>query len=114
MSETELPETIVFSYSLICAAISAIPLLWAWQTPDATSIVMLVFIGAAATAGQFLLTRGYGMAPAAQVGPFVYTSVVFASIFGWVFWAESLDAFTIMGSALVFLSGVIAARAGNA
>ncbi|MRR38677.1 DMT family transporter [bacterium] len=113
MSETELPETIVFSYSLICAVISAIPLFWAWQTPDTTSLVMLVCIGAAATAGQFLLTRGYGMAPAAQVGPFVYSSVVFASILGWILWGESLDAFTIIGSALVFLSGIIAARAGT-
>lgn len=112
MSATELPETIVFSYTLLSAIISAIPLLWAWQTPAGEAWVILVFMGIAAMAGQLLMTKGYGMAPIAQVGPFVYCSVVFASVIGWVFWDESLDAFSITGSALVFLAGVLAARSG--
>lgn len=112
MSETELPETIVFSYTLLSTVISAVPLFWAWQTPGREAWVILLFMGLAATAGQLLMTKGYGLAPAAQVGPFVYCSVVFASGIGWVFYDESLDALSIAGSVLVFLAGVIAARTG--
>lgn len=113
MSATELPETIVFSYTLLSTIVSAVPLLWAWQTPAGGTWIILVFMGLAAMAGQLLMTKGYGLAPVAQVGPFVYCSVVFASIIGWVFWGESLDALSITGSILVFLAGVLAARAGS-
>ncbi len=110
MSDTERPETIVFSYTLLSTVISAVPLAWAWQTPGRGVWVTLFFLGLAATAGQLLMTKGYGLAPAAQVGPFVYCSVVFASVIGWVFFDESLDGLSIAGSVLVFIAGVIAAR----
>lgn len=112
MSDTERPETIVFFYTLLSTVISAVPLAWAWQRPGKDALVVLFFLGLAAMAGQLLMTKGYGLAPAAQVGPFVYCSVVFASIIGWVFWGESLDVLSITGSILVFVAGVIAARAG--
>ena len=112
MSDTERPEVIVFFYTLLSTVISAVPLVWAWQTPGSDALVILFFLGLAAMAGQLLMTKGYGLAPAAQVGPFVYCSVVFASIIGWVSWGESLDALSIAGTLLVFIAGVIAARAG--
>ena len=112
MSDTERPEIIVFYYTLLSTVISAVPLTWAWQVPGREALVILVFLGLAAMAGQLLMTKGYGLAPAAQVGPFVYCSVVFASIIGWVFWGESLDPLSVVGSLLVFIAGITAARAG--
>ena len=112
MSDTERPESIVFFFTLLSTVISAVPLTWAWQAPGREALVILVFLGLAAMAGQLLMTKGYGLAPAAQVGPFVYCSVVFASIIGWVFWGESLDPLSVVGSLLVFLAGITAARAG--
>ena len=112
MSDTERPESIVFFFTLLSTVISAVPLTWAWQVPGREALVILVFLGLAAMAGQLLMTKGYGLAPAAQGGPFVYCSVVFASIIGWVFWGESLDPLSVVGSLLVFLAGITAARAG--
>ena len=112
MSDTERPEIIVFYYTLLSTVISAVPLAWTWQTPGKEALVILFFLGLAAMAGQLLMTRGYGLAPVAQVGPFVYCSVVFASIIGWLFWGESLGVPSICGSVLVFIAGIIAARAG--
>jgi len=112
MSDTERPESIVFFFTLLSTVISAVPLTWAWQVPGREALVILVFLGLAAMAGQLLMPKGYGLAPAAQVGPFVYCSVVFASIIGWVFWGESLDPLSVVGSLLVFLAGITAARAG--
>ena len=112
MSDTERPESIVFFFTLLSTVISAVPLTWAWQVPGREALVILVFLGLAAMAGQLLMTKGYGLAPAAQVGPFVYSSVVFASIIGRVFWGESLDPLSVVGSLLVFLAGITAARAG--
>ena len=91
MSDSEPPGRIVFYYTLLSTAISAVPLFWAWETPRGATVVILVLVGLVAIAGQFLMTKGYSLAPAAQVGPFIYATVVFATIFGWIFWDEYLD-----------------------
>ncbi len=108
MSDSEPPGRIVFYYTLLSTAISAVPLVWAWETPQGATLIILVFVGLVAMAGQYLMTKGYSLAPAARVGPFIYGTVVFAAIFGWIFWAESLDLLTWAGAFLVCVSGVVA------
>ena len=110
MSDSEPPGRIVFYYTLLCTVISAVPLFWAWEMPQDSTLIILLFLGLVAMTGQFLVTRGYSSAPAAQVGPFTYGTVVFAVVFGWFFWDESLDLFTWAGAALVCIAGIIATR----
>ena len=62
------------------------------------------------TSGQFLLTRGYAAASAAQVAPFTYFSVVFAAVYGYLFWEETLTAQFVAGALLVAVAGVMALR----
>ena len=73
----------------------AVPLPVRWQTPDASLWLLLIVMGVIASLGQLLLTRAYACAPAAQVGPFSYATVVFAAVAGWVLWGEVLDAFFV-------------------
>jgi len=61
---------------------------------------------------QLLMTRAYAQAPAAQVGPFVYATVVFAGVLGWALWEEVPDGFSLLGSVLVCLAGVLTIRQG--
>lgn len=110
MSETEPTTRIVFYFSTISVAVSALPLLWRWQTPDAEALGLMVVAGIFATSGQLLLTRGYALAPAALVGPFTYSSVVFAALFGWLLWGEMPDALSLAGAVLVCLAGIMAMR----
>ncbi|HEY5791014.1 MAG TPA: DMT family transporter, partial [Gammaproteobacteria bacterium] len=63
---------VVFYFALLGTAGSAVPLAWSWQMPRPGDWLALVAIGAFATTGQYLLTRGYACAPAGQVGPFSY------------------------------------------
>ncbi len=108
MSATEPPVRIVFFYTLLATLISGLPLMWAWQTPGRGTWGLLLLIGVVAMAGQFLMTKGYSLAPASQVGPFIYATVVFAALIGWVVWGESLDMFTGIGATLVCLAGIVA------
>jgi drug/metabolite transporter (DMT)-like permease len=110
MSESEPPGRIVFYFSLLTTMISAIPLFWAWETPDILTLFVLLLVGIIAMTAQFLITKGYSTAPAAQVGPFIYSTVVFAMIFGWLFWGESLDILTWIGAVLVCVAGIGAIR----
>ena len=105
LSRTEPTIRIVFYFTLISTLVSLIPLYWFWQTPQPLTLAVMACAGLTACFGQLLLTYSYTLAPAAQVGPFTYTSVVFAAIYGWVFWAEIPDVYTLIGGLLVITAG---------
>lgn len=107
MNNSEPAERIVFHFAVICTLVSAVPLLWAWQTPDWHLWPWLLAIGVFGTTGQLLITRAFQVAPPGKVGPFTYTSVVFAALLGWAFWGEALLVTTIVGSLLIFAAGLI-------
>ncbi len=107
LSTTEPTIRIVFYFSLISTLVSLLPLIWLWQTPRMEILAVMVFAGFSACMGQLLLTYSYTLAPAAQVGPYTYTSVVFAAIYGWIFWSETPDIFTLVGGLLVIFAGSI-------
>ncbi|HHJ17929.1 MAG TPA: DMT family transporter [Gammaproteobacteria bacterium] len=110
LSHSEPPFRVVVLYGIICTTVSSVPLLWSWQTPDTSVLLQLAAAGTFASAGQYLLSKGYGYAPAAQIGPFTYTSVVFAAGYGWFFWQELPDALSVFGTALIVIAGALAMR----
>ena len=110
LSKTEPTLRIVFYFSVVCTAVSAVPLAWRWQTPDPGLWTLLMLMGALASLAQLLLTRAYSHAPAAQVGPFTYSTVVFAAAIGWMFWGEIPDLLSFGGTALVCLAGIMTIR----
>ena len=113
LSRTEPPFRVVVLYGITCTTISLIPLLWGWQAPGTGALLQLAGAGTFATAGQYLLSKGYGYAPAAQIGPFTYTSVVFAAVYGWYFWQEIPDGLSATGTLLIVIAGVLAMRKRN-
>jgi drug/metabolite transporter (DMT)-like permease len=110
LTHTEPTLRIVFYFSAVCTAVSAVPLIWRWQTPDPGLWAILIGMGALASLAQLLLTRAYSHAPAAQVGPFTYSTVVFAAAIGWIFWGEIPDLLSFGGTALVCLAGIMTIR----
>jgi drug/metabolite transporter (DMT)-like permease len=110
MSSSEPTIRIVFYFTVFGTLISAIPLIWLWQSPKREIWWLLVLMGLLAAVGQFLLTKGYSLAPAAKVGPFSYSNVVFAMFLGWLLWGEGLDSLTWIGAFLVCVAGIITTR----
>ena len=110
LGETEPTIRIVFYFSLIVMLIASIPLTWAWQTPTLSEWGLLFLMGIFGTLGQLLLTRGYSVAAASQVAPFTYFSVVFAALYGYLFWQETLDLEFVAGAVLIAIAGIVALR----
>lgn len=110
LTATEPPARIVFLFAAGATVISALPLPWVWATLTPGQWLQLFAVGALASAGQILMTRAYALAPAGQIGPYGYTTVVFAAACGWLFWGEVPDAQVGAGALLVATAGVLALR----
>ena len=110
LTETEPVTRIVLYFGLVATAVSAVPLAWSWQTPRGGEWLLLVTMGMAATIAQLLLTRAYGQAPAAQVGPFIYACVPFAALLDGVVLGVWPDAWSIAGALLVCAAGILILR----
>lgn len=110
LSATEPPLRTVSYFAIVGITISAIPLIWTWQTPTISQCLFLMGVGLTTTIGQLLLTLGYQNAPASSVGIFTYTSVPFGTFLGWLIWSELLDKNSYMGAVLIVLAGIIVLR----
>lgn len=108
MAQTESALRIVFYFGAIASALSAIPLFWHWQSMSWAAALPLVAIGILASIGQLFLTKAYLGAPAARVGALTYLTVVVAALYGWFFWGEAPDIFSLVGATLVFMGGALA------
>ena len=108
MSATETPGRIVFYFALIGTIFSAIPAMLSWVSLSCIQIGYLVAIAIFSTIGQLALSKAYSHAPAGQLGPYTYTSVAFAALFGWLIWDEVLDYKTLIGILIIVLAGVLA------
>jgi len=102
---------VVFYFSLLAALISAVPMAWAWQTPTPAQWGLLLVVGATGTLGQLLLTRGYAVAPAGRLAPFIYFSVIFGALYGYLLWDEQLHLSFALGAVLIAIAGTSAVRA---
>lgn len=107
MGPSEPAPRIVFYFGTLATLVSAVPLVWAWQTPGLGSLAWLGLMGACATGAQLLLTRAYSIAPAGRIGPFSYVAVIYGSVLGWVFWSEIPGVATLLGSLLITAAGVL-------
>ncbi len=110
MRSTETPGRIVFYFALIGTIASFIPALLAWVELSWIQLAYLAGIALFSTIGQLLLSKAYGLAPAGQLGPYTYTSVAFAALFGWLIWGEVLLINTWIGILIIIFAGILAVR----
>jgi drug/metabolite transporter (DMT)-like permease len=68
--------------------------------------LLLGSTGLAGGIGHLCLIQALRHAPASIVAPFSYSSLIWAALFGWLFFAEWPDAGTWLGAALIIGSGL--------
>lgn len=68
-------------------------------------VLTLLIAGLGLSAG-FLLIRAYRLGEAAIVAPMQYSQIIWATIYGWFLFGETLDAPTLTGAAIIIASGM--------
>lgn len=101
---------IVFFFGFFSTVLSCVPVLFSWSRPEPRMWLVLALMGVFATVAQLFLTNAYAYAPAASVGPFIYTIVVFAGLLDWGLWKRLPDVLSVAGAVLICLGGVATIR----
>ena len=89
--------------------ITLLPLaIWTWAAPSSLfEWFLLITLGAWAWAGHELLTRAHSFAPANTLMPYTYSFMIFLTIESYFIFAEIPDLWTLLGSFIVVISGLI-------
>ena len=64
-------------------------------------IVYLLIVGILAAGVQLSLTKAYRYAPAKEISVFDYSQIIFAALFGFLFWGELPDLLSVAGYAII-------------
>jgi len=75
-------------------------------TPTAYDMNFLSGLGAISIAALFCINRSLKLAPASVVVPFQYTLILWGVLFGWRFFGEVPDVFTLAGAAIIVAAGL--------
>ena len=67
---------------------------WFWTWPSAFDWLLFIGSGAMGGFGHLFLIRAFRRAPASVVAPFSYSSLVWATLFGFVIWGDWPDLWT--------------------
>lgn len=110
LSQTDRNVTILFYFGVVTTIVSAVPLFFVWQTPNLLEWSLLALVGATAALGQYFSLRSFRIAEATAVMPFDYTRLLFAGLFGYVFFAEVPDGWTLLGIAVLIGSTLYIAQ----
>ncbi|WP_299929248.1 DMT family transporter [uncultured Pelagimonas sp.] len=102
---TEETSAIVFYFSLTATLFSLLSLPFGWTWPGMSAVVMLIASGLVGGIAQIFLTASYKHAEAALLAPFDYASILFAILFGYVFFDEVPTQMVLAGSAIVMAAG---------
>ena len=92
--------------SVICTAIASLSLPFFWVPVLAADLPRFALIGVLGTMAQLCLIRSFTLAEAASVAPFAYVGILFASVWGYLFFGNLPDRWTITGALVIVAAGL--------
>lgn len=105
----------VFYFSLVSSVCGGVWLLFSELHPvDLRSGLLLLGVACFATVAQLAMTRAYTRGKTLMSAALAYSTVIFSSLFGALFWGEVLDAAAWFAIGLIILSGIAATHFSRA
>ena len=106
VSEDDTNETSLFYTSIIGLIIMTLLATNFWTPIESSSYVMFLAIGIFFSLGLYLQIIALSKARASILQPFHYTLIFWAIIFGYIFYNDVPDTFTIVGAIIITASGI--------
>lgn len=114
--QTDTTSAIVFYFSLTatCVSLLSLPLGWlfpvpalAWTAPGIKVLLLIICAGLIGGVAQIMVTSSYRFGTASMLAPFDYSSMIFATLIGWVVFSEVPTPAILIGATLVIAGGVL-------
>lgn len=74
--------------------------------PSLLHLAMMALVGVFSVIAQHLIILAYRAAPAGVIAPSQYSQIIWATLFGMVFFGEKPDAWVAVGASIIIASGV--------
>lgn len=98
--------TSLFYTALFGTVIGTLLMPLVWTPIAARDLWGFVGVGLLGTTAQLCLIRAFTLAPASVIAPFGYVGLVFASFWGWVFFGQVPDRWTVLGALVIVGAGL--------
>jgi len=110
LSRTEPSDAVVTYMVLLLTPMSLLPAVFVWQWPLLEQWPLLAAMGALGSLGHMCLMRSFALADASAVMPYDYTRMLFATLIGYLAFAEVPDLWTWVGAGIIAGAAVYIAR----
>ncbi len=77
-----------------------------YQPPSLLHLAMMALVGVFSVIAQHLIILAYRAAPAGVVAPSQYSQIIWATLFGMIFFGERPDGWVAVGASVIIASGI--------
>jgi S-adenosylmethionine uptake transporter len=98
--------TLVTWQTLGTLVVGAVLTIGNWQTPNAFDLGAMLLLGIVSCIAHLLITRALKLAPASTLAPLHYTLLLWAVVFGLIFFGDVPGPRILIGAAIVVLAGL--------
>ena len=102
----ESPWTSLFYSAIFGAICYSIYIVFNWNPMSNNALLLTIIIGLFGTAGHICLIRALTLGEASLVAPFIYTNLLFTTIWGVVLFGNFPDFWTIAGALIIVAAGI--------
>jgi drug/metabolite transporter (DMT)-like permease len=101
------PATVLAVYQMLGALVFGLVMLpFAWVPVGLADAGLLMLLGVIGVVAHLAVTRSLALAPAPVVVPWQYAMILWAILFGWVFFAEVPEPLMLLGAAIIVGAGL--------
>ena len=102
----ESPWTSLFYTAIFGSICYSIYIVFNWNPMSNNALLLTIIIGLFGTAGHICLIRALILGEASLVAPFIYTNLLFTTIWGLVLFGNFPDLWTIAGALIIVAAGI--------
>lgn len=106
LGRTDSATGMVLISTSFTVAVGAAMLPLGWETPDARALLLFALTGCLQGVAQFLTVYAFVYGEAVVVTPFRYFMLIWATLYGYLFFAHIPTVETFLGAAIVSASGI--------
>ena len=106
IARSDSTATSVLWSALVGSVLATLAVPFFWQPIAPQHLWAFLLLGIFGTVAQALLIRAFALAEAAAIAPFGYTGLIWAGLWGWLFWGNLPDLWTVIGALIIVGAGL--------